>query len=201
MPDVKGALRPGAVTLHRAVWSPLLLLALSAAPVPAVETLSAALVEVSGPRARGPGVVVGADGQVLTSVRFVGLDEASVVTGGESHGGEVLAADARLGVAVVKAGGGPWVAAATRQREDCRKGERLVALTRSGEGATSTQLGTVLRMGTEARPFLQTDLRAAPGTPLFDARGRLVAVLVDGRGRALPVSMVRRLLAGGVTAP
>ncbi len=201
MPDVKGALRAGAVTLRRAVWSPLLLLALSAAPGPAVETLSAALVEVSGPRARGPGVVVGADGQVLTSVRFVGLDEASVLARGEAHGGEVLAADPRLGIAVVKAGGGPWVAAAARQRDECRKGERLVAITRSSEGATSTQVGAVLRLGTEARPFLHTDLRAPPGTPLFDARGRLVAVLVDGRGRALPVSAVRRWLSRGAGAP
>ncbi len=168
-----------------------------------METLSAALVEVSGPRARGAGVVVGADGQVLTSVRFVGLDEASVTAGGEKHRGEVLAADARLGVAVVKAGGGPWVAAAARQRGDCKKGERLVAITRAATGKEGpvAQVVTVLSLGTEARPFLHTDLRAAPGTPLFDARGRLVAVLVDGRGRALPVSQVRRLLNRGETGP
>ena len=183
------------------MWSPLLLLALSAAPVPAVESLSAALVEVAGPRASGPGVVVGADGQVLTSVRFVGLDEVKIQSGGAAHDGTVLAADGRLGVAVVKAAGGRWPAVASRHKEESRKGERLVAVTRDRAGEAATQVGTVLRVGTEARPFLHTDLRAAPGTPLFDARGKLVAILVDGRGRALPVSAVRRLLQREAAGP
>lgn len=180
----------------------LLALSLSAAPVQAVEDLSASLVEVSGPRARGAGVVVSAEGHVLTSVRFVGLDAAAVHTGGEQRDGTVLAADGRLGVAVVRAAGSGWHAAPAGRTPLSKKGDRVVAVTRAAAGAVAHP-GSVLKPPTERRPFLETDLRHPPGTPLFDPRGRLVAVLVDARGRALPLATVRDLLArqAGLAAP
>jgi len=182
------------------VWYALLALALAAAPVPAVEALSASLVEVAGPRARGAGVVVSAEGHVLTSVRYVGLDAAQVHAAGEQRPGQVLAADGRLGVAVVRAAGRGWHAAPAGRVPPARKGERLVAVTR-GPGGVLAHAGSVVKLPTGSTPFLETDLRQPPGTPLFDPRGRLVAVLVDGRGRALPLSAVRALLAQEVRAP
>ncbi len=180
--------------------SALLALALAAAPVSAVESLSASIVEVAGPRARGAGVVVSAEGHVLTSVRYVGLDAAEVHSGGEQRPGQVLAADGRLGVAVVRASGQGWQAAPAGRTPPTRKGERLVAVTRSAAGVLA-HAGSVVKLPTERRPFLETDLRQPPGTPLFDPRGRLVAVLVDARGRALPLSAVRALLAREVRGP
>jgi hypothetical protein len=76
----------------------------------------------------------------------------------------------------------------------------VVAVTREGPGALAHP-GSVLKTPTDRRPFLETDLRHPPGTPLFDPRGRLVAVLVDARGRALPLTAVRSLLAREVRAP
>ena len=178
----------------------LLALSLAAAPSQAVEALSASLVEVAGPRARGAGVVVSAEGHVLTSVRFVGLDAAAVHAGGERREGTVLAADGRLGVAVVRAAGSGWRAAPAGGTGEAKKGDRLVAVTRSPGGAVAHP-GSVLKPPTERRPFLETDLRHPPGTPLFDPRGRLVAVLVDARGRALPVAAVRGLLTREARAP
>ena len=178
----------------------LLALSLAAAPVAAVEALSASLVEVSGPRARGAGVVVSAEGHVLTSVKYVGLDAADIHAGGEQRAGQVLAADGRLGVAVVQGSGKGWHAAPAGRTPPAKKGERLVAVTRSASGVMA-HAGAVVKLPTERKPFLETDLRQPPGTPVFDPRGRLVAVLVDGRGRALPLTAVRALLAREVRAP
>ncbi len=60
------------------------------------------LVEVIGPSHRGPGVIVGEAGEVLTSVDNVGLTEAKVRFGKTEQPAKVVLANAYLKVALVR---------------------------------------------------------------------------------------------------
>jgi hypothetical protein len=67
----------------------------------AFENNARSVVEVVGPHRSGAGVVVGRDGQVLTSVEHVGLEQATVRVGGQSLPARVVMANAALRAAVV----------------------------------------------------------------------------------------------------
>lgn len=169
------------------------------------ENNRATVVGVVGPKRSGSGVLVAANGYVATSVELVGLDQAKVRLGEVELPAKVLAADARLKLALLRidlARGADVAMAATRAaavRMESRftRGEWLVGISRSDRGQLSPVLGQVVRAPGEGRPFLETDLPVRPGTPLFDDKGRLVAIAVQRRGkwgsRALPSLAVKAL--------
>jgi trypsin-like peptidase len=198
-----------------AVMAALLLAAAARKPTNAAlrkafENNAHAVVEVAGPHRSGPGVVVGAGGQVLTSVDYVSLDEATVKLDGRSFRARVVVANADLKVAVVAAelpqgppdaGDAPaFRPPAVRLDETFEAGTELVAITRDQGGALAPRLVEVSKGRKATSPFVEVNASLPNGTPLFDAQGRLVALAVQrlkSGARALPVPEVKGQLAQG----
>jgi len=177
----------------------------------AFENNAQAVVEVVGPHKSGAGVVVGAGGQVLTSVDYVSLEEATVKVAGQSFRAKVVVANADLKVAVVavevppKAPDAPDAGAPPAFRpppvtleETFVAGTELVAIVRDQAGAPAPRLVEVSRGRQATSPFVEVNAPLPNGTPLFDPQGRLVAMAVQRRkssARALPVTEVKGQLA------
>lgn len=160
------------------------------------------VVRVRGPRAAGPGIIVGTEGQVLTSVRHVSLDAAQVEYGGRTLPATVVLANAYLKVAVVAAPAGTYPAAAVRVSTWRPAGQWLIGVVPGRGKRQDTPVAALARQAPE--PFFDVDLALPPGSPLFDTTGRLVAVSVQRRGRgcrALPLEVVRQQLAAKVATP
>lgn len=148
------------------------------------------LVRVFGPRASGPGVIVGAEGQVLTSVEYVGLERAEVELEGVRRAARVLIADAYEGIALVQLEGA--TRAAPAQLKPVRRGQTLVAI--RWRGARPAPLVVSVKRIPKDRPG-QFDLsRAVPnGTPIFDDAQKLLGVVVKSR-RVMPLSRLKQKL-------
>ncbi len=182
-----------------AMW-PLLLLVLAGRPTDAAlrkafERNRESVVTVTGQGRKGAGVVVGADGHIVTSVSYVGLTEAKVTVGDRELSAKVVSADARLQVAVLQlADAGAMRAAPVRLNRPPAKGEWLVGIRLTSKGALSPLAGRVTVAPGGQAPFFETDLPLPPGSPLFDASGKLVAISVQRRGsgsKALPIGAVK----------
>lgn len=167
----------------------------------AFERNRASVVEVSSPRGRGTGVVV-SEGVVATAVSHVGLEEARVRIGDDVRGGRVTHANARLKVALVEFDGQTPSPAAIAPRVELVRGMWLVGIEapRSARAAQpKPHAGRIVRGTRLDDPFIVTDLPLRPGSPIFDAKGRLVAIAVERVGRigsrALPISVLKAQLA------
>ncbi|MFL5322002.1 MAG: trypsin-like peptidase domain-containing protein [Myxococcaceae bacterium] len=161
----------------------------------AFEANEAHLVSVSrGKKKHGPGVLVSSTGHVVTSTEYVNLDAAVLQFGAEQVPGEVVFADARLKIAVVKPLSGTFSACAVQLQKPVATGDWLLAISPAKkDGAAEPKVGQVLR--TDKPPFIETDLYLPAGTPLFDPKSReLVAVLVTAKGRALPMPFIKAKL-------
>lgn len=174
----------------------------------AFENNAQAVVEVVGPHKSGAGVVVGASGQVLTSVDYVSLEEATVKVAGQPFRARVVMANAALKVAVVAvelpqaapdAGAPPaFRPPAVRLDETFAAGTELLAIVRDQAGELAPRLVEVSRGRQVTSPFVEVNAPLPNGTPLFDPQGRLVALAVQRRkssARALPVPEVKGQLA------
>jgi hypothetical protein len=155
------------------------------------------VVEVrKGPSSKGPaglGVIASTDGLVITSTSWVKLEQAHVRVLGAITPAKVVAADGTLRVAVVQLPEGEYPAAAARTDDAAlRPGAWVVGISRGRGGALKPSVGQVIR-AMKRSPYVETDLALGPGGPLFDPRGHLVAICVDGR-RALPIGLVRERL-------
>jgi hypothetical protein len=190
--------------LRFSVLLPLLLASVaSAAERPTRAALQKALaqhersvVRVKGTREGGPGVIVGAEGQVLTSVRHVDLEAAQVEYAGQALPATVVLANAHLKVAVIAVPAGSYPAAPVRVTEEDPVGLWLIGVVPGRGKQPPRPLAARARKAPE--PFIDVGLALPPGSPLFDAQGRLVAVTVERRGhgcRALPLEAVKRQLA------
>ena len=159
------------------------------------------VVKVKGSKGAGPGVIVGTEGQVLTAVRHVELEAAQVEFERQLLPTTVLLADAALKVAVVAAPAGTYPAVPVQVAAASPVGQWLIGV-EPGPGRRQTPASALAREA--PAPFIDVDLILPPGSPLFDTRGRLVAVSVQrqGRGcRALPLEVVRQRLAPRVASP
>ncbi|AFE06297.1 serine protease [Corallococcus sp. CA054B] len=154
-------------------------------------------VRVRGPQNAGPGIIVGADGQVLTAVCHVGPDSAQVVHAGNALTARVVLSSAALQVAVVAGPQGTWPAVPVRLVPEGLAGHWVVGVMPARKkGQRDTPRAAVAKAA--PAPFFDVDLTLAPGSPLYDGDGRLVGVVVERRGRgarALPLSAVKAELA------
>lgn len=161
------------------------------------------VVHVKGPRNAGPGVFVGSAGQVLTSVTpvgasFTGLNAATVEHEGKTLPARVVMASRDLQVAVLAAPDGAYPAAPVKvlRDGDSLDGRWLVGVLPAKKGQPARPVPARAR-ATQA-PFYDFPLALPAGSPVFDAEGRLVAVVVKKhrRGcRVLPLSAVKMELA------
>jgi hypothetical protein len=158
------------------------------------------IVEVIGPRRSGAGVVVAETGEVLTSVDFVGLSEARVRLSGEVVPARVVMANADLKVAMVTIQpSGHLHACAVDPSASLAKGNWIWGIRRHKNGSLTPVLGKITRSADASAPFMEADFMLPPGSPVFDARGRLVALAVNPNRRhlrAVPIAIVKMQLAG-----
>jgi hypothetical protein len=160
------------------------------------------VVRVRGPREAGPGIIVGTEGQVLTSVRHVSLDAAQVEYDGRTLPATVVLANAYLKVAVVAAPAGTYPAAAVKPNTGTLTGQWLIGIVPGKGKRKDTPVSALARKG--PAPFFDVNLALPPGSPLYDETGRLVAVSVQRKGRgcrALPLDVVRQQLSTKVASP
>jgi S1-C subfamily serine protease len=139
-----------------------------------------------------PGVLVGADGQVLTLTGLVHGTAALVELGDSQRTARVVERLPSLGLVLLAIDGeGPFPAPAARL-EPPLKGEWVVGL---GERGGDPMLGRVTRAGTG--PWFEVSLRLVPGSPLLDAQGKLLGVVTARRSassRAAAMVSVRSQL-------
>lgn len=162
------------------------------------------VVEIRSPRGRGAGVIVGDAGQIATSIDHVGTSTATVRWGGRDRPARVTLADSRLRIALVElevSPGEELAPAAVDSQAALAPGTWLVGIDRPSDARSrpAPSAGRVIRGARAGDPFVVTDLPLHAGSPLFDVRGRLVAIAVERMGRigsrAVPVSLLQAQVA------
>src|SRR5262249_47394036 len=139
----------------------------------------------AGPRASGSGIVISADGYVLTAAYIFEPDDSITVrlSDGRNLSAAVIGRDRRSGVALLKIPATGLTAATPGDPKKLRLGEHVFALgSMFASKATSVTDGIVsavdLQEG-EVAGFLQSTVPLAPGMgggPLFNLKGELVGV-------------------------
>jgi len=168
--------------------------------------------------AGGSGVVISADGEILTNYHVIegirgGEAELEVkLSDGRSFKAKVLGKDKELDIALIRIEAGHLPFAALGDSDKAKVGEWVVAIGNPlGLDHTVTQ-GIISAKGRSARAlggpnglesFLQTDAainRGNSGGPLLNLRGEVIgintAIRADGQniGFAVPIDMVKRIL-------
>lgn len=149
-----------------------------------VAKVSPAVVAVEIGHGSGSGVLITADGLVLTAGHVCGAPGRDVVfrfADGSKAKGKSLGSDEETDTGLLKiTDRGPWPHAELGDLDQARTGDWVLALGHPG-GYDSTRslvvrLGRILRMGSDA---LQTDCTISPGDsggPLFDMNGRVIGI-------------------------
>ena len=152
------------------------------------------LVEVRVHGRKIQGVLVGAQGQVLTSLALKAHQTVQVLVGTRRYDASVLLSDASIPVCLLSiAPPGTFRAAAVRI-PPLKPGDWLVALS-GHSNSIAPDTGQVTRLPTLSHPWMDTTFVAPEGSPLFDTSSRLVGILVRRSGRAIPIDWVRQQLA------
>lgn len=172
--------------------------------------LSPAVVSIGSTSARGEGygsgVIIRADGMILTNAHVVGAARTVEVSlaDGRTLAGTVLGRDPALDVAVVRVPGTGLPAASIGNSDELQVGQRAIAIGNPIGFARSVTTGVVSALNRNAgrgtyETFIQTDAAISPGNsggPLLDSRGTVIginSVVVrapgsEGLGFAIPIN-------------
>jgi S1-C subfamily serine protease len=173
------------------------------------------------PAGAGSGVVLSADGFVLTSAHVVGSGRRSgrvALTDGRELGFEIVGRDPLSDLAVVRADGTGLAAAELGDADQLRVGQLVVAIGNPNgfEGSVTAGVVSALGRALPARAgrnratriidnVIQTDAALNPGNSggaLVDGRGRVVgvntAVAGVGLGLAVPINGATRSIIGAL---
>lgn len=163
---------------------------------------------------QGSGVVVGADGIVLTNLHLVdGAERIGVqLSDGSLHAGTLVGSDAETDVAVLRIGAGPLPAMSLDEAPPLHVGDVVLAIGNPfGVGQTVTQ-GIVsatrrrVEGGSAWQNFVQIDAAINPGSSggaLIDPLGRLVGITTavlqreggaQGIGFAIPAELLAQVV-------
>jgi len=158
------------------------------------------ILEVLGPKRSGLGIIVGAGGEVLTSIDYVGTGDAKVRFQGRELPARIVLSDPRLKVALLEiAAPGSFPSAAVKVQEALAAGNWVLGIVRPQSARPSVVVGSVLRANDEKTPFAETNLAIPPGSPVFDPQGRLVGIAVvrrtKGSSSVLPLATIKEQLA------
>jgi len=135
---------------------------------------------------RGAGVVVGADGIILTNAHVVkDANEVTVkLTGRREYRAKVLGSDPKTDVAVLKIEARNLPVVTVGNTKDLRPGEWVLAIGSPFGFDNTVTAGVVSAKGRSlpddsAVPFIQTDVAVNPGNsggPLFNGRGEVIGI-------------------------
>jgi len=160
--------------------------------------------------ALGTGFIISAEGFVVTNNHVVeGADEIIVKTSdGEEHPAELIGADAKLDVALLKIKTGKLKAVALGNSDKLRVGDWVVAignpfgLEQTVTAGIVSARGRVIGSG-PYDDFIQTDAAINPGNsggPLFNRRGEVIGINTaiysrsggnNGIGFAIPINLAK----------
>jgi len=185
---------PKPAAAHRAEWAPAFskTVPTSIADLKAIERhvetlvarISPAVVAVEVGYGSGSGVVISADGLVLTAGHVCGSPNRSVrftFPDGKIARGKTLGLDRETDSGLMRiTDRGPWPYAAMGDLQQARAGDWVLALGHPGgfdvRRSLVVRLGRIIRFTPEA---LQTDCTISPGDsggPLFDMQGRVIGI-------------------------
>jgi serine protease Do len=173
------------------------------------EALRRTTVQVSsGGRGFGSGVILGADGLIVTNAHVVRSSHAQVkLWDGRTLDAAVTSRDLTRDLAALLASASGLPAATLADSSKARVGELVLAVGNplGFVGALSTGIihaaGSVRGLGTSS--WLQADVQLAPGNsggPLANAQGRVLGIntmVAGGLALAIPSNDVARFLANG----
>ncbi len=149
-----------------------------------VAKVSPSVVAVEVGFGSGSGVVISADGLVLTAGHVCGRPNRTVrftFADGKTARGKTLGVDRETDTGLMKlTGPGPWPHAALGELEHARTGDWVLALGHPGgfdpRRSLVVRLGRIIRLAPAA---IQTDCTISPGDsggPLFDMFGRVIGI-------------------------
>jgi serine protease Do len=172
--------------------------------------VSPAVVSIGTTTARGEGigsgVIIRADGMILTNAHVVGGARTVEVSlaDGRTLTGTVLGRDPALDVAVVRVAGTNLPAATIGNSDQLQVGQRAIAIGNPIGFARSVTTGVVSALNRNAgrgtyETFIQTDAAISPGNsggPLLDSRGTVIGINsvvvrapgAEGLGFAIPIN-------------
>jgi len=193
-----------------------ILKSLSDATSELVQKLAPSVVNVNSRMTRGTGVVLTADGYIVTCNHVLGRSaEVRVGLGEKSLEAKLVGSDPYSDVALLKAEGGRFKPAEFGDSDKLSTGQFVLALANPFNRQTTattgiiTNVGATLRgwRGTAMENVIATDARLHPGFsggPLVDVSGKVIGLntaYVWSRGIAIPANRVKnitdRLMAGG----
>jgi len=144
--------------------------------------------EGAGPISTGSGVIISADGLVITNHHVVaGADHPRVtLLDRRSYDAEIVGSDARTDIAVLRIlGPGPFPWAEQGDSDLVRVGAWVIAIGHPFDFAFTVTTGIISARGrrnlvkSEIQDYLQTDAALNPGSsggPLFDLSGRVIGI-------------------------
>ncbi|MGD8718765.1 MAG: DegQ family serine endoprotease [Candidatus Zixiibacteriota bacterium] len=162
----------------------------------------------------GSGVIVSADGYILTNNHVISdADEITVVTAdGERYDAEVVGADRRTDLAVIKIEGKGFDAATLGDSDAIEVGEWVLAVGNPFELSNTVTAGIISARGrsnvglAEYEDFIQTDAAINPGNsggPLVNLDGEVIGINTAiatrtggnvGVGFAIPINMAKAVM-------
>jgi serine protease Do len=176
-----------------------------------------AVVSIRSRFGSGSGVIIRADGVILTNAHVVGSSQRVEVglASGEELAGEVLGRDPTIDIAVVRVSGRRLEPAPVGDSDQIQVGQSAIAIGNPAGFERTVTTGVISAidrsLGRNYDELIQTDAAINPGNsggPLLDSSGRVIgintAVLRDavGIGFAVPINLARdvadQLLTTGV---
>ena len=162
----------------------------------------------------GSGVVVSADGYILTNNHVVnGADEIKVsFNDGRELAAKVVGTDPKTDLAVIKVDAKNLSAVTFADSDKIEVGDKVLAignpfgLSQTVTSGMVSALGRSMRMGLQYEDFIQTDAAINPGNSggaLIDVKGRLVGINTaiysrsggfQGIGFAIPANLARSVM-------
>jgi serine protease Do len=171
------------------------------------QALRLVTVHVAGGDGAGSGVIWSADGLIVTNAHVARGKRATVtLADGHARDAETIAWDPERDLAALKIDATGLPAAVPGDSDELRAGQIVVALGHPhGLGATLTTgvIHAVAPRRAEGRPWVQADVRLAPGNsggPLADAQGRVIglnAMVAGGLALAVPAGAVIEFIGAG----
>ena len=175
----------------------------------AARQISPAVVSVTREGASGSGVIIRADGVILTNAHVVGGERAVVVTlaDGRQLPGRVLGRDPTVDIAVVQASGTGLPSAPLGDSDQLEVGQVAIAIGNPVGLERTVTSGIVSAINRSPRGFelgglIQTDAAINPGNsggPLLDSQGRVIGIntaiipSATGLGFAIPINLARNI--------